>query len=137
MALLVVLWQGLCLCHAEGGDGGHAHCGPGHAIDGPEDHHPSDAPGSHDLAQGDHNEHGKDAPCDDHGDGCDCSKSFANTQKAPETGQSSLGLSYAAALWLPVTLVEPRFLSRHGLRGVPREGLPPPPLLKLHRVLLI
>lgn len=137
LALLLLLWQPLCLCDAEGGEGGHTHGAVTHATEA-DGHHDGNSPASHHHAKGDHHDQRKDAPCDDHDNGCDCSKNFTGTQKTSESGKTGLeGLSQPVIAWSPVTVVEPPLLPHHGLRGVARQGLPPPPLLKLYRVLLI
>lgn len=137
LALLVVLWQPLCLCQAEGGESEHSH-GQAHTTEVAGHHHGDEVPASHDHAQGDHQDDGKGDPCDGHGGSCDCSKSFATPSKTAEAGGASQhGPTQFAAAWLPVLLIDVPLNSQRGLRAVAREGLPPPPLLKLYRVLLI
>lgn len=138
LALLVVLWQPLCLCNAEGGEDGHSHNEPTHASEDAGHHHASDSPSPHEGAGGDHHDDGKGDPCDGHGGSCDCSKSFASPQKTAETGSGNHHeLNSFAGVWSPGLLIETLPYLRHGIRAVAWEELPPPPLLKLYRVLLI
>lgn len=134
MALLVVLWQSLCLCHTAG-EGGHGHGGLASAS--AESHHANDSTAQHTHVAGD-DEHDPSSPCDDHGDGCDCTKLLTVAQKGAESGK----LGSASFLDVPVAWEAPSFLRaqipvRVRRPGVPREALPPPPILALHCQLLI
>ena len=137
LALLMVLWQPLCLCQGSEGEGGHSHGGVAHAPAA--SHH--DGGGSledHDQANSAHDDDGGGAPCDDHEGGCDCSKLLATVGKATEAGAFGAHTpTHAAAVWMASDLTRPCSVERRGIREVSGEGLPPPPLLKLYRVLLI
>ncbi len=134
MALLVVLWQSLCLCHAGGGEGGHSHGGSSQVA--VEHHHDDDASATHDHADGDHEEH-PSGPCDDHGDGCDCTKLLTVAQKGADSGKAGGSAFEVPVAWVSHSFVRISTPLPVGRPGVPREGLPPPPLLALHCQLLI
>ena len=137
LALLMVLWQPLCFCDASEGEGGHSHGVQAQAAQATHLH--GDASGAtHDQAEGSHDEDGGGDPCDDHDSGCDCSKLVANLQSSSGVGSSDLGaLNHAAVAWARVVFGESFVLAQAGLRAVRCEGLPPPPLPKRYRVLLI
>ena len=134
MALLVVLWQSLCLCHAGGGEGGHTHGGSNHAV--VQHHHAGDVEAAHDHADGDHEED-PSGPCDDHSDGCDCSKLLTVAQKAADSGKAGGSTFELPVAWVLSSFVRISTPVRVGWLGVPREALPPPPILALNCQLLI
>jgi len=134
MALLVVLWQSLCLCHVAGGEGGHTHGGSSHAV--AEHHHADDGAPDHDHEIAGHGD-APSSPCDDHEDGCDCTKLLTVAQKGADS-QQVRGATFALPMaWVTTSFTRLPIPARALRRGVPREELPPPPLLALHCQLLI
>lgn len=134
MALLVVLWQSLCLCRSGGGEGGHTHGGSSHAVVA--HHHGDDSDATHDHADGDHEED-PSGPCDDHGDGCDCTKLLTFAPNGADSGKAGSSAFEVPVAWASHSFARVPAPVRAGPAGVPREGLPPPPILALNCQLLI
>lgn len=149
LALLLVLWQPLCLCH--GSDGGHGHDGeeshallPDHHHDGEashsalsDHHHDADESDARDAHHGEADDHGQGGPCDHEPGGCDCSKAFASSRISSDGMRGPLH-HLALLSFLP---------HRHAfvqcpadgptIRGVDLQDRSPPPLLTLYCVLRI
>jgi hypothetical protein len=141
LALMLVLWQPLCLCHV--GDGGHGHgeearhaAQPGH-HDVANHSAADDHSGAGDARHGESHEHGNGDPCDHEPGGCECSKTFAATPSTSDGPKGSLHhfplLSFVPPARAFVELPSPRTIHR----GVDLRDRSPPPLLTLYCVLRI